>query len=227
MPSSEKPLRPTNQLSASIQLTDDVSLGAYYQFEWAKLRVAGVGSYFSTTDTGFGGGAERLYIGPFGQYQVHGDDLEAKDSGQGGAQLRMISGDWEFGLYTTRFHAKTPTLYQLSTGGVMPPTAPPFQANIGEFYWRCGIVLSGGRGLAIGIVATAGFYARSLFGFSPVPDFHHWHESRFANHEWGYVGGGDWQRLLCCGAHGFPPLVSYGYGCIDYRCGRFCRVAGD
>jgi hypothetical protein len=128
-------IRPTNQLSASLQLTDSVSLGAYYQFEWEQLRVPAVGSYFSTTDTGFGGGAERLFMGPFGQYQVHGNDLDASDSGQGGMQFRFMAGDWDLGLYATRFHSKTPTLYQSFTGGVQPPSVPGFSTEIGQFYW--------------------------------------------------------------------------------------------
>jgi hypothetical protein len=129
-------IRPTNQLSASMQLSEDVSLGAYYQFEWEKLRVPATGSYFSTTDTGFGGGSEKLYLGPFGQYLEHGNDVEASDSGQGGIQLRHISGDWEFGYYATRFHSKTGMLYQDFSGAdIMPSTVPVYQENIGEFYW--------------------------------------------------------------------------------------------
>ncbi len=128
-------IRPINQLSGSLELSDNVSLGAYYQFEWEQLRVPAVGSYFSTTDTGFGGGAERLFVGPFGQYQVHGDDLEASDSGQGGMQLRFAVGEWDLGLYATRFHSKTPTLYQTFTGGVQPPMVPGFSSDIGRFYW--------------------------------------------------------------------------------------------
>jgi hypothetical protein len=128
-------IRPTNQLSASLQLTESISLGAYYQLEWEKLRVPAVGSYFSTTDTGFGGGAERLYMGPFGQYQVHGEDQEARDTGQGGLQFRFMLGDWDLGLYATRFHSKTPTLYQTFTGGVQPPVVPGFSTEIGQFYW--------------------------------------------------------------------------------------------
>ncbi|MBT0961182.1 DUF1302 domain-containing protein [Denitromonas iodatirespirans] len=125
-------IRPTNQVSASIQLADGVTLGGYYQFSWEALRTPAVGSYFGTTDNAFGGGAERLFVGPFGAWLNHRHDLKAKDSGQGGVQLRLSTGDWDFGLYATRFHSKTPTLYQTFSGPVAP-----FNANrgIGEFYW--------------------------------------------------------------------------------------------
>lgn len=57
--------RPVSQLSTTYQLTDDLSLGAFYQFEWEETRLPGVGSYFSTTDT-IGEGNERLIVGgPF------------------------------------------------------------------------------------------------------------------------------------------------------------------
>lgn len=124
-------IRPTNQVSASIQVADGVSLGAYYQFDWEPLRTPAVGSYFATTDTAFGGGAERLFIGPFGGYLSKEEDLKAKDSGQGGAQLRFSVDDWDFGLYATRFHSKTPTLYQKMTA----PVTPFNTGSIGSFYW--------------------------------------------------------------------------------------------
>lgn len=101
-------LLPTEQASFNWQLTDTVSVGAYYQFEWNKTRLPGSGSYFSAGDF-VGEGAERLFFagGPL----LHGEDIKARDSGQFGAQIRFALDNWEFGLYAARFHDKTPIWY--------------------------------------------------------------------------------------------------------------------
>lgn len=106
-------LMPVNQISTQIQLSPELSVGAYYQFEWEKLRLPGVGSYFSGLDIG-GPGAENLLL-PFPPYAVpHGADHDAKDSGQGGAQIRYrpAGGDTEYGFYALNFHAKVPWVVQ-------------------------------------------------------------------------------------------------------------------
>jgi Protein of unknown function (DUF1302) len=108
-------LMPVNQISTQVQLSPGLSLGAYYQFEWKPLRLPGVGSYFSGLDMG-GPGAESLLIplppgapAPFFNYP-HGADQEAKNSGQGGAQIRFRpnGSDTEYGLYALNYHAKVP-----------------------------------------------------------------------------------------------------------------------
>ncbi|SDG80533.1 Protein of unknown function [Pseudomonas flavescens] len=101
-------LLPTEQFSFNWQLTDTVSVGAYYQFEWNKTRLPGSGSYFNVGDF-VGDGAERVFFagGPL----LHGDDIEARDSGQFGGQIRFALDDWEFGLYAARYHDKTPVWY--------------------------------------------------------------------------------------------------------------------
>ncbi|MGG5870823.1 DUF1302 domain-containing protein [Pseudomonas peli] len=133
--------RPVSQLSTTYQLTDDLSLGAFYQFEWEETRLPGVGSYFSTTDT-IGEGNERLVVGaPFPAFLggnpnspaafFHGKDKKAKSSGQGGLQLRYAAETAEYGLYAIQYHDKSPKLYLKPGTG-----APNFSTGqIGEFYW--------------------------------------------------------------------------------------------
>ena len=101
----------------------------------------GVGSYFSTTDT-IGEGNERLIVGgPFPPFLggnpdspaafFHGNDKEAKSSGQGGLQLRYAAETVEYGLYAIQYHDKSPKLYLKPGTG-----APNFSTGkIGEFYW--------------------------------------------------------------------------------------------
>ncbi len=133
--------RPVNQLSGTFQLTDDVSLGAFYQLEWEQTRLPGAGSYFSTSDT-IGEGNERLIVGaPFPAFLggnpsspaafFHGNDKEAKSSGQGGLQLKYNAETVEYGLYAIQYHDKTPKLYLKPSTGV-----PNFSTGqIGEYYW--------------------------------------------------------------------------------------------
>lgn len=133
--------RPVSQLSGTFQLTDDVSLGAFYQLEWEETRLPGAGSYFSTSDT-IGEGNERLIVGaPFPAFLggnpgspaafFHGNDKEAKSSGQGGLQLKYSAETVEYGLYAIQYHDKTPKLYLKPSTG-----APNFgTGQIGEYYW--------------------------------------------------------------------------------------------
>ncbi|MHC8287150.1 DUF1302 domain-containing protein [Pseudomonas sp. XS1P51] len=129
-------IRPVQQISGQLQLTPDVSIGAYYQFEWEANRLPAEGSYFSTSDT-FGEGNERMFIGaplfpgaqPLAFY--HGKDKDAKDSGQGGVQLRWRTETVDWGVYAIRFHDKNPQL------NVRPDFANlnPQSGKAGEYYW--------------------------------------------------------------------------------------------
>lgn len=97
---------PVNQLSGNFQLSQDVSIGAFYQLEWRRNRLAGSGSFFSASDA-TGPGAESLQVTPAAAWR-HGNDLTPKDSGQGGLQLRwsLPDGETDFGLYAIRYHDK-------------------------------------------------------------------------------------------------------------------------
>lgn len=99
---------PVGQASGQVQITPQVTAGAYYQYEWRQYRLPGAGSYFGTDF--FDAGGTQFLQGPFARQRAA--DVEAKDSGQWGAQLRVrpTGSDIEYGLYYARFHAKTPTV---------------------------------------------------------------------------------------------------------------------
>jgi len=95
---------PVPQVSGQWELTDTLSLGAYYQFRHRENRIPGVGSYFSNSDL-VGEGAERMLLGP-GLSAVRDSDMDPDDSGQFGLQLRWQLGETDLGLYALRFHDK-------------------------------------------------------------------------------------------------------------------------
>lgn len=112
--------RPTGKLSGQVQLTDNLTLGAYVGYEWEKTRLIPAGAYLSTSDA-MGPGATRINAGPTGTFQRTGD-LEPPDSGQGGVQLRWRADeiDTDFGLYAIRYHATTPSNINNTLAGFPP-----------------------------------------------------------------------------------------------------------
>ncbi|RMQ49510.1 hypothetical protein ALQ04_03402 [Pseudomonas cichorii] len=130
-------IRPTEQLSGQWQLTPDVSVGAFYQLRWEETRLPAAGSYFSVLDT-IGDGAERLIAGanpvvpggpPLAFFRQQ--DMKAKDSGQGGVQIRFRAAETDFGLYAIRYHDKTPQIYIRPSAG-----APDFASGqLGNYQW--------------------------------------------------------------------------------------------
>ncbi|WP_437419286.1 DUF1302 domain-containing protein [Stutzerimonas chloritidismutans] len=125
-------MRPVNQLSAQLQITPDLAVGAYYQLEWEETRLPGSGSYFSGVDF-MADGAERMLLASDGSaYFQRASDLEAKDSGQAGLKLRFRSGETDYGLYAARYHDKTAQIYLLP-GVDAGPTDSGFRA--GRYRW--------------------------------------------------------------------------------------------
>ncbi|MDF1552935.1 MAG: DUF1302 domain-containing protein [Deferrisomatales bacterium] len=138
-------IRPVPQTSAQVQIGPSVAIGGYYQFGWEKTVLPAVGSYFSSADI-LDEGAEQLIVasvpgvGPVaGLYK--GDDQDAKDSGQGGVQLRVRPGfGLDLGFYAIQYHDKTPQIYVMPgvdpnigviNPGVLDPSDP---SKAGEYF---------------------------------------------------------------------------------------------
>ncbi len=130
-------LVPLQALSFNLGLTDNLSMDAYYQWNWKETTLDAVGSYYSTTDL-FGPGGNTAYatnkdlagLKPFyegfglnstyidpdtGIFKVAniGQDIQARDGGQWGAAFHYIAEELnstEFGLYFVNYHAKEPTV---------------------------------------------------------------------------------------------------------------------
>ncbi len=103
-------IRPVGQISGQWQLQSNLSLGAFYQYQWQKTVLAGAGSYFSGADF-LDAGGERLFTGP-GTSELHGADRQPRNSGQGGAQLRWSpeGSGVDLGLYAVHYSDKTPNV---------------------------------------------------------------------------------------------------------------------
>lgn len=131
-------IRPTEQLSASIQPSQDFLIAVYYQTEWEKTRLPGVGSYFSSNDL-FDAGGNRFLFGQIAApgeipanalYLERNPDLDPKNSGQGGVQLRfrLPSGTTDYGLYAIRYHDKAPQLY------IQPGAGADGASRVGSYF---------------------------------------------------------------------------------------------
>ncbi len=111
-------IRPIPQISANLQLSPTISVGAYYyQFRWEADRLAPAGSYFSTANIPWGS-AQPEFIGipapaPFaGNYRLSpGGDLEPRNSGQFGGQLKWRLDEADIGVYAAKFHDKDGQLF--------------------------------------------------------------------------------------------------------------------
>ena len=115
-------LLPTGALYAQVDVIPDVTLEAYYQYEWRKTELNGVGSFFSDRDF-LGPGAHNFLvaIGPDVVIPVPKlNEEKASDDGQWGAALHWITaGGTDFGLYYVNAHNKAPA-YQLNYDGFLP-----------------------------------------------------------------------------------------------------------
>lgn len=149
-------LRPVNMVSASLTLTETLSLEAFYLLDWERTRIDPPGSYFSNNDYAAKGGT-KVMLG-FGAIAdggtlggvPRGRDKEPGSSGQYGINLRLLAHglkDTEFGLFFMNYHSRLPvisaqtptnaissalvqsTAVALGTANLAPALAPVFGAG--------------------------------------------------------------------------------------------------
>src|SRR5262249_21048868 len=143
---------PVGQASVTLQPLENWSLSVYYQFEWRRTRLPGVGSYFSDSDI-LDAGGERLIVEP-GEYLYRGADRTPSNSGQFGAALHATLGEVDYGLYALRYNAKEPEVliqpgYVVGPGGTVTITNPHIinlsVGRIGDYtlVWPSGIEIYG------------------------------------------------------------------------------------
>lgn len=128
-------IRPDNQVSTQIQFKPNLSVGAYYKLSWEANRLPGLGSYFSGVGPDAGmPGANMLFVPGAGTNAFLGReaDMRAKNSGQGGLQLkyRPEGTDVDLGFYALQYNDRNSQI--LLKPGVF--TSAPLASNqIGEY----------------------------------------------------------------------------------------------
>jgi len=119
-------LLPVGMVSVGLGLTDNLSLDAFYQYEWDNYKLDGCGTFFSTVDIVGGPGCNKVTLNPafpggslsdresieYGTYLDRRPDITPDDGGQYGVNLRYYSTDLdaEFGLYYMNVHQQTPLI---------------------------------------------------------------------------------------------------------------------
>lgn len=118
-------IRPVSQISGQIQLSQNVTFGAYYQLRWAESLLPGTGSYFGTLDV-FPTGGERLLTGPTSAY-IRAPDQKPDNTGQGGVQLKWTptGSNVDLGFYAACYSEKSPAL-------VLSPATGSFRWAYGD-----------------------------------------------------------------------------------------------
>ncbi len=136
-------LLPTPMLSASQELTDNVSIEGFVIGRFRKVELDPRGSYFSTTDIISDDGDTFYLSGPDQHFDPRpgvtqtlsrGDDRDAGDSGEFGLALHYLSpelGYTEFGAYYLNYHHRTPIVSArrggVNVAGVPVPINAPTQ----------------------------------------------------------------------------------------------------
>ncbi|MGB0937298.1 MAG: DUF1302 domain-containing protein, partial [Colwellia sp.] len=132
---------PVGMLSANLGLTDNLSIEAFYQYEWEKTLIDNCGTYFANADFA-ASGCNFVSIGtldhpgtpsdPDLEGEIYNDklaldngwgahrrdDLEPDDGGQYGLAARYYAeslNDTEFGLYYMNIHSRVPLINAIRT----------------------------------------------------------------------------------------------------------------
>lgn len=127
--------RPLGMAWASFDLSRNISLEGFYQYEWEAIEIDPPGTYFSSNDF-VGQGGNHLFLA-FASFPDTGEQpffmgpdrdtlypypfmsvprtttREAKDDGQYGLAMRLYVPSWggtEFGFYYMNVHSKLPTI---------------------------------------------------------------------------------------------------------------------
>lgn len=142
-------LMPVGMLFANVGLTENISVEAFYQYEWQKTEIDGCGTFHSTHDyiatgcnyiTATGNQDLANMSGEFlddewiiqnGVYAYRRPDVEPENGGQYGVAFRYFSealNNTDFGFYYTNLHSRLPTINIIKKMHIDP--ADPFQPGI-------------------------------------------------------------------------------------------------
>lgn len=129
-------LIPVNMFFVSQNLTDQLSMEAFYQLSWKQTVVDNCGTFFSSADVAADGCnnnyhildedlTQNVLLPRLGLLEVlglgvnasdeglvvpRGKDNKARDSGQWGTAFRWLGDNTEYGAYFMNYHSRTPML---------------------------------------------------------------------------------------------------------------------
>lgn len=122
-------LLPVGMLYMNAGISENLSIEAYYQYEWEKTQVDGCGTFFSTADfvsdgcnslpVGASYGLNDAYALQYGLSPTRIADEEPDDGGQYGVAFRYYApelNDTEFGLYFLNYHSRLPLIMGVRSG---------------------------------------------------------------------------------------------------------------
>jgi len=199
VPGSElrEAFRPVGMVWGSFDLTQNLSVEGFYQYQWEEIVIDPPGTYFSTNDfAGRGGetvflqfaafpdtGESPPFVQPPTDYPFmgvpRGETREAKDEGQYGLALRLFVPSWggtEFGFYYVNYHSRLPTI-----NGITGPISivPEMEAAAAS----AALLVYAGAGIPPGVspeldalaaqagsAAGAAVYANSARWFTAYPE---------------------------------------------------------
>lgn len=118
-------LVPVGMVTASISPTENLTLEAFYQYDWEQVEIDPTGSYWSSNDFA-GDGGNKVMLG-FGDAPDMGNaspsntllgvprapDIYADNAGQYGLAMRIYApalNDTEFGFYFMNYHSRLPII---------------------------------------------------------------------------------------------------------------------
>lgn len=141
-------LIPVGIVSAALTVSDELSVEAYWQYDYQRTRIEPAGTYFSTNDfVGAGGSFVTLGFGGVADYidpgsglipnpnsavkALRAGDILPDQGDEYGIALRIYSPllhDTEFGFYHIKYHSRLPVVNAVSAApraGMAAPGTPP------------------------------------------------------------------------------------------------------
>lgn len=116
---------PVGMLSANMGVTGNLSVEAFYQYEWEKTLIDNCGTYFANTDVAASGCNYISVSSPTDKDGLEGGfaaerraDSEPDDGGQYGLAMRYYAeslNDTEFGIYYMNIHSRVPLINAVRT----------------------------------------------------------------------------------------------------------------
>jgi hypothetical protein len=201
VPGSElrEAFRPQGMVWGSFDLSQNLSIEGFYQYEWEPVVIDPPGTYFSTNDFA-GRGGEHVFLA-FGSFPDTGeapsfvhpnerqsypfmsvpraDTPETEDGGQYGLALRWFVpelGGTEFGFYYMNYHSRLPTINGIT--GTIPGAMAAQAGGASTMLWMY-YLLGVPPGLSPEVDATVSLYgsanavsifAQSAYWYTEYPE---------------------------------------------------------